>query len=73
MGTTNLKAAVTNCNENEDMKLSSCSVHTFSLIYLICNVHTGSMLDQFPDNPHISIAGCYHEGCLLKVLKSAGL
>lgn len=26
------------------------------------------MMDQFPDNLHISFLGCHHEGCLLKVL-----
>ena len=26
------------------------------------------MLDQLPDNPHISLLGCHHEGRLLGVL-----
>ena len=40
------------------------------LIHLVGEVDTGFMLDQFSDNPHISLLGRHHEGCLLRVLGS---
>ena len=39
-------------------------------IYLVSEVDIGSMVDQFPDNPHISHLGCHHEGRLLRLLRS---
>ena len=42
-------------------------VHT--LFYLVSEVDTGSMADQFPDDPHISILGCHYESCILRVLE----
>ena len=41
-----------------------------SLIHLVGEVPAGSMVDQFPDNPHISLLGCHHKSCLLSVLES---
>lgn len=40
-----------------------------SLIYLVSKVHICFMLDQFPDNPHISFFDRHHESCLLRVLE----
>ena len=41
-----------------------------SINYLVGEVHIGSMVDQLPDNPHISLLGCPHDGCLLRLLGS---
>ena len=41
----------------------------YEMKYLVGKVHTGSMVDQFPDNPHISRLGCFHKSCL-RLLKS---
>ena len=40
------------------------------LIHLVGEVDTGSMLDQFPDNPHIPHFGRHHETRLLRLLRS---
>ena len=42
---------------------------SYSVHYLVGKVHTGSMVDQFPDNPHISRLGCFHKS-RLRLLKS---
>ena len=39
--------------------------------HLIGEVHVCSMVDQFPDNPHISLLGRHHESCLPRVLGSS--
>ena len=40
-----------------------------NLIYLVGEVDNGSMPDQLPDNLQISLLGCCHERCLLRVLE----
>ena len=40
------------------------------LIHLVGEVDTGFMLDQFSDNPHISLLGRHHESRLLRLLRS---
>lgn len=36
--------------------------------YLISKVHTGSVMDQFPDDPNTPFPSCHHEDCLLRFL-----
>ena len=38
-------------------------------IHLVGKFHIGSMVDQFSDNPHISLLGCHHQSCLLRDLE----
>ena len=52
--------------------LPNSSTHSMEwrFIYLVGKVDIGSMLYQLPDNSHISLLGCCHEGCLPRVLES---
>ena len=43
---------------------------SYSVHYLVGKVHTGSMVDQFSDNPHISSRSCSHKSRHLRYLKS---
>ena len=36
--------------------------------HLVCEIDTGSVLDQFPHNHYISLLRSHHEGCLLRLL-----
>ena len=51
--------------------LPNSSAHTRnqSLIHLVGEVDIGSMVDQLPDNLHISLLGRPHEGSLLSALE----
>ena len=49
---------------------SSANTLNQNLIHLVGKVHVCFMLDQFPDNPHISLLSCSHECCLLSALGS---